>query len=188
MAYKTRLTFNSKDWQQPSGAYGKCPGDNNWECRAGFGFEEWYRNKDFQRDENGQIWQYGYWQCFKNPDTLSAGVYEDFTVYTRECPQGCKGNNKGKWYTVARYKKVVVLTAEERIEAVQHFNNQIQHIRQTLQNMGLDVINYFDGQPDGFPQLNIKFLIEDEEYVFQAKQPTYVGRGGGRFRLYLVNE
>ena len=195
MAYKTRLTFNSKDWQQPSGAYGKCPGTNNWECIAGFGFEEWYRNKDFQRDENGQIWQYGYWQCFKNPKTHPAGVYEDFTVYTRECPQGCTGDNQGKWYKVANYKKVVVLTADERNNAVTIFLNQLQQIRQTLQNMGVNVNNYFNGQPlskitTGFecPKINIKFLIEDEEYIFHEKQPMLIKQGRARFGLYKENE
>lgn len=54
--------------------------------------------------------------------------------------------------------------------------------------MGLDVINYFDGQPDGFPQLNIKFLIEDEEYIFHEKQPMLIKQGRARFGLYKENE
>jgi hypothetical protein len=88
MAYYTRLTYNSQNWHQPSGPIGKCGGDNSrlWEYTAGFGFEEWYRNPKFQKkDENRVIWQFGYWQCFNNPNNHPAKVEKDFTTYTRKC-------------------------------------------------------------------------------------------------------
>ena len=71
MGYYTRLTYNSNNWHLPSGPVGKCGDENSllWEYTAGFGFEEWYRNPKFQlTDENGLIWQFGYWQCFKKSE------------------------------------------------------------------------------------------------------------------------
>ncbi len=91
----TRLTFNKNSWTSPSGPFGKCPGTNNWECNAGFGFEEWYRSPSFQVIKEGVKWQYGYLQCFSNPSTHVAGVYNDFDLYTRFCETGCLGNNGG---------------------------------------------------------------------------------------------
>jgi hypothetical protein len=188
MAYQTRLTFNTEAWKNPSGAYGKCPGTANWEYRAGFGFEEWYRSEALQREDNGQIWQYGYWQCFKNPQNHAAGIYKNFTVYTRECLQGAKGNNSGLWYKVAHYKQVYVLTESERQQAMQDFKHQLEQIRSTLQTMGIDVHQYFDGQPDAFPQLNIRFMVTEETYMFPKKYPMPIKQGGARFGLYPVAE
>jgi hypothetical protein len=188
MGYFTRLTFNSNHWQNPSGPEGKCPGLPGaplWECSAGFGFEEWYRSENFRRTENGDVWQYGYWQCFKNPGNHAAGVYADFNVYTRKCIGGCDGANMGTSLHVARYTEITVLSMNERLEAINYFDAALQDIRGNLEQLGLDVHDTFVGQPNGYPQLNIKFRISDETYVFDGVRPFTPERGGYRFGLYL---
>lgn len=190
MTYKTRLTYNTMNWQEPSGLQGKCPGGMNgslWECNSGFGFEEWYRSELFQRTVAEQKWQYGYWQCFKNINNHNSGEYRDFSVYTRHCPSGCVGNNSGSWYEVAKYKKIVVLTNEERHEAVHYFADQLLNIRNQLQIINVDVINWFDEHPNNHPKLNIKFMLSDEHFVFGEQKTIDVPRGGGRFGLYQAN-
>ncbi len=191
MAYYTRLTYNSKDWHLPSGPIGKC-GDYTsllWEFTAGFGFEEWYRNPKFQvKDENGVTWQYGYWQCFKNPNNHNAGIYEDFEVYTRinnNPPNTLTRNIK-----VAIYKKIHVLDQNERSLLDRHFQNEIIEIRdllaQTSKRDGtlIDVNNNFDYEPSGQSRFNIKFRLEDENYVFANNLNILIARGGFRFGLY----
>jgi len=187
MGHFTRLTFNSNHWQNPSGPDGKCPGSPGsplWECSAGFGFEEWYRSEKFQRTENGEIWQYGYWQCFKNPGNHAAGVYADFNVYTRQCTGGCDGSNRGRPLHVAHYTEITVLSREERLEAINYFDVALQDIRGSLQKLGVDVDDTFVGQPNGYPQLNIKFRITDETYAFQKSEPFKLDMGEYRFGLY----
>jgi hypothetical protein len=185
MAYRTRLTPNTNDWKTPSGRYGKCPGINNWECLAGFGFEEWYRSELFREtDEKGKVWQYGYWQCFQTLTSHPPGEYIDFTVHTRVCPKGCTGNNKGEWYEVAHYKRVFVLSENERASASIRFANGILQIRKTLGNLGVDVVSNFDSPPINYYKFNIKFLVEEEDYRYNNKKQIFIHRGGARFKLY----
>jgi hypothetical protein len=188
MAYYTRLTYNSQNWQLPSGLIGKCGNSNSllWEFTAGFGFEEWYRNPNFQiNDENGVTWQYGYWQCFKNPNNHSQGVYKDFTAYTRKCKKEGAQNIK-----VAFYTEIRVLSKTERDDSCIVFSNEFAEVRSQLQNLQrrdgrlIGVNNHFDNQPGGFPQLNIKFRLKDEKYLFPKSQNFKIERGGFRFGLY----
>lgn len=187
MAYFTRLAFNKNNWQNPSGPEGKCPGLSGsplWECSAGFGFEEWYRSKNLRRTENGEIWQYGYWQCFKNPRNHAAGVYADFNVYTRKCIGGCDGSNMGSSLHVARYTEITVLSMNERLEAINDFDAALRDIRGQLLDFDVNVQERFDNEPNKHPKLNIKFRISDEMFVFDGVRPFTPKRHGYRFGLY----
>ena len=188
MAYYTRLTYNSQNWLLPSGPLGKCGNNNSllWEFTAGFGFEEWYRNSNFQvKDENGVTWQYGYWQCFKNPNNHPAEIYLDFTTYTRKCKK-----EGAQIIRVADYSEITVLSKKERDDCCGLFSNELADVRSQLQNLHksdgrlIDVNNHFDNQPGGFPQLNIKFRLKDETYLFPEGQNFKIERGGFRFGLY----
>ncbi len=49
--YVTRLSWNSKGWKSPSGRSNKCRGSKDsllYECKAGFGWEEWLFKKEHQ--------------------------------------------------------------------------------------------------------------------------------------------
>jgi hypothetical protein len=190
MAYYTRLTYNSKDWRLPSGPIGKCGDDNSllWEFTAGFGFEEWYRNPKFQvKDENGVTWQFGYWQCFNNPNNHKAAIYKKFDVYTRICNYPL--NTPTRNIKVANYKEVHVLDEKERSLIHSYFQNEIIEIRgllaQTSRRDGnlIDINNNFDGEPSGQSRFNIRFRLEDEDYVFanSTNMPIKIGD----FELYL---
>ncbi|MCX6171315.1 MAG: hypothetical protein NT048_00565 [Flavobacterium sp.] len=57
----TRLTFNNREWQLPSGQYGKSKNINTHECDYGFGFEEWLFSKNHVLlDKDGKKYHYGY--------------------------------------------------------------------------------------------------------------------------------
>ncbi len=195
MGYYTRLTYNSKDWHLPSGPIGKC-GDVNsllWEYTAGFGFEEWYRNPKFQvKDENGVTWQYGYWQCFKNHNNHPARFYKDFDVYTRICNNWQIGPTSN--IKVANYKEIHVLDEKERSSIDRHFQNEIIEIHDFLAQTTkrdvtlVDVNNNFDGEPSGQSRFNIKFRVEDEDYVFADNSIMRIERGGFRFGVYEIKK
>lgn len=187
MALYTRLTPNSNNWEAPSGREGKCSGKSSslFEYRAGFGFEEWYRSPDFRHvDKNGVLWQYGYWQCFKNPRGRNSrpGLYKDFTVYTRICDF----NNAKKLFAnrvVAKYIELEVLNKEERKLSKILFETSLKNIRAKLLDMKLDV-GAFDFHEVQFPLLNIRFKVSNEDYQFENKQELNVKLRGNRFGLY----
>lgn len=175
-----RITFNTLDWSNPSGKSGKCPG-KLWEKQAGFGFEEWYRNKSFQKEEEGEIWQYGYLQCFKEFNNHKGMTYFDVDFFTRQC-NGYKSN----WILAAKYRSIYVLNDKERMAAVQYFSNELLSIRTELIRMGIDVASYYDNQPDNYPQLNFKFMIKEENYLFNIQSPiNYVPKNNSwRYRNF----
>jgi hypothetical protein len=78
----SRLSWNSKGWKIPSGCQGKCYGigkdPSNFECFAGFGFEEWLFNEDFQRKDEGVNYQYGFIQCFHKNKSRTNSLFKVF--------------------------------------------------------------------------------------------------------------
>ena len=67
MKYLTRLSWNSKGWQVPSGRDNKCKGTGKiqlYECIYGFGWEEWL----FHFIEQSDGYCYGFLQCFNTPN------------------------------------------------------------------------------------------------------------------------
>ncbi len=185
MSYFARVVSNSKSWQHPSGTAGKCAGDHNWECPCGFGFEEWYRNENFQiKEKDGRIWQYGYLQCFKNTSPYQPGIYADITLFTRKCEGKCARNAIGNWWKVAHYKEIEVLSQELREQAIQYFSASLNTMRQELVNLVVNVVECFDNQPllhtthgDVQPKLNFRFQLRDEDFCFD-KKTRFVPRNG----------
>ena len=78
--------------------------------------------------------------------------------------------NNGEWYEVAHYKRVFVLSQNERATASVHFANGIQQIRKMLGNLGVDVVSNFDSPPINYYKFNIKFLVEEEDYRYNNKK------------------
>lgn len=57
----TRLTFNNRKWQLPSGQYGKSKNRDTHECEFGFGFEEWlFSENHVLNGHDGKKYHYGY--------------------------------------------------------------------------------------------------------------------------------
>ena len=127
----------------------------------------------------------GIGSVLKNPNNHPADVYKDFTTYTRKCKK--EGAQSIK---VAFYTEIRVLNKNERVDSCDLFSNELAEVRSQLQNLlrrdgrFIDVNNRFDNQPGEFPQLNIKFRLEDETYQFPEGQNYQIERGGFRFGLY----
>ena len=165
-----RITYNSKDWKHPSGPFGKCP--KLWETEKGFGFEEWYRNESFQKEEHGEIWQYGYLQCFKSAKNHKGITYRNVDLFTRQCH--CGANNiLNRFIAVAHYNSIYVLTDKERFIAEEEFGNELQDVRNELIGLGVDVVNNFDNHPDGLPKINFKYKVKDEKYLYDSLSPIF---------------
>jgi hypothetical protein len=188
MALFTRLTPNTTNWQGPSGSDNKCAGTSLrlFEHRAGFGFEEWYRSPDFRKvDEHGVEWQYGYWQCFKNPNrkTFVPGLYKNFTVYTRECNlQGHNNNTANR--IVANYAEIEVLDKNQRINDAIYFEDEFVNIREKLLLFKADT-RAFDQHKKSYHLINIRFKLSDENYTYPENNILKVDLNGNRFGVYM---
>ena len=70
MPYTARVSFNSNNWERPSGIAEKSPYHGSaYEARYGFGFEEWlFCKRNRFQNENGEIFQYGYLQGIAESD------------------------------------------------------------------------------------------------------------------------
>ena len=115
-------------------------------------------------------------------------IYSEFEVYTRICSHS--QNRLIRNIKVATYKEVHVLDQDERNLWDRHFKNEIIEIRcllaQTSKRDGtlIDVNNNFDREPSGQSRFNIKFRLEDEDYMFENNKNIPIERGGFRFGVY----
>lgn len=110
----SRLSWNSNGWNKPSGCKGKCYGygdePSNFECLAGFGFEEWIFNKSFQAlDNEGVNYQYGFIQCFHKNSSRANTLFKIFHLWTRRCDGCCEKSNNGQFYKVGIVRNLEVL-------------------------------------------------------------------------------
>lgn len=112
MKYLTRLSWNSKGWQVPSGRENKCKGTGEiqlYECIYGFGWEEWL----FHFIEHTDGYCYGFLQCF-NYNGRQAELINELHLYTRKCNGSCDRNSDGTNYYVGKINNVEVLGREHR--------------------------------------------------------------------------
>lgn len=132
MPYTTRISFNSNNWERPSGITGKSPNHGSaFEARYGFGFEEWLFCKRNQfKNENGELIQYGYLQGIaESHDSLEKKM--DIDLWTLEFLNN--GNRNTRSY-IATIKDWALVSFEE--------NKNIIKSRPTVINeMQLELLN-----------------------------------------------
>jgi hypothetical protein len=112
--YITRLTHNNNNWTKPSCKDGKCISTGNkrlYEQIAGFGWEEWLFNPKNRIEENGEIYQYGFLQCFNKTPLNEEIIYEKVFLYTRQC--FTENPKKGTYHLVAKIENLIQLSKKQ---------------------------------------------------------------------------
>jgi hypothetical protein len=201
--YGSRLSWNCLDWVFPSGCSGKCygsgPSPSNFECIAGFGFEEWLFNVEFRCFENGVEYQYGFIQCFHNNRSKQNHVFEEFLLWTRMCDGSCDKVNRGKFYFLGTIENLEVLDFEFDYNKLTCLKNPIDFlVNETNPKLSEDVksklLKYDHPMEQDNRFFNVRFKVsENLEFLNVAKsQPILqssqnsVSVPGNRFRCYKL--
>lgn len=170
--YVTRLSWNSKGWQSPSGRNNKCRGNDSsllYECKAGFGWEEWLFKKEHQLviPPDNQEFQYGFLQCFNHSIPLEEVIYENVYLTSRKCIGSCNPANQGNYYAVAKIKTLIRLNTTQSHTVNTYFeqNGLITNMGNEctgIEGINMDKFNEGPGNPDN-PRvyINVKFRTTD---------------------------
>ncbi len=177
--YITRLTSNLKNWQKPSGRYGKCnssdPDKPLYEQANGFGWEEWLFDEYFNQKENCR----GFIQAF-NDANLESKKIDELHLYTRYCENG----NKKICY-IGFIKNVEIIEIPNR--AVNSFEKE-KRIKE-LNDVGL---NYFVNGEMWKKAFNIRFHRKDVTIISTDLKnkcnPLKLIFNQYRFGLYNLNK
>ena len=162
-SYITRITNNNNEWINPSNA-GIEQEENGFVGLNGFGFEEWWRNEQFQLIENGDLFQYGFLQSL-NILNVHPRTIDEVYLYTR-----IEGENR----IVAKLNNLIVLDQVGNIEDIENrFMDGIQNIRDLLlESVGDEAVERFNARPYAGNYLNptirclfnFKVKVENIEY------------------------
>lgn len=175
--YIARLTYNNNNWIKPSCKDGKCISKSNkplYEEIAGFGWEEWLFNPENRVKENGEIYQYGFLQCFNTEPLNEEIIYEKAYLHTRKCEN--KNPKEGTFYLVAKIENLIKLSKENADYINHHFeqNGNFDRMRND------DCVNKKEFDKGPLPQpnsykINSKFKVTETKIdVAQTKiRPTY---------------
>jgi hypothetical protein len=154
MSYITRLTWNSKDWNLPSGFSNKSVKNENYEADSGFGWEEWLFNSNHVL--NG--YQYGFIQCF-TAKSHRGKIFTDLHLYTRKIEL----NGNATLLYVGMIKKIEVLSLSDP-----HHSDLISHnkarMRKELANTNAK-LKFFDKEKVEIGKwFNVRFKASDVEF------------------------
>jgi hypothetical protein len=172
----TRLSFNTKGWQEPSGPLGKSKNQIH-EHVYGFGFEEWLFNKEFV-DKDGYHFGYieGIHRNYKQGD--SNYPLELFTIDKRT----------RRRTLVAILKKWNILSPTESSNLIANNIDWIDKMKGDLRAIGnANAINKFNqhlNNRNGYQLFNIKF--KDWEFVNKAIPSASAIYKMNRFWLHRV--
>lgn len=81
MSYFLRLSYNTNNWELPSGHLFKSIHEGSHEFEFGFGFEEWLLNKRRFKDKNGESIHLGYLDPLRHFDQENMEK-KDLVLYT----------------------------------------------------------------------------------------------------------
>lgn len=180
----TRITFNTLDWQQPSGRLGKTRYGASHEAQYGFGYEEWLfnpRNHLIPADEYVYGYLEGINRNFRQGDQQH--ILELFTI-------NCQIHQR---YKVARINIWQYVDWQESLYLIQ--NNpglvpQMQHELNVFRNEAQAAIGHFNQNAgnQGDPQIfNIKFKKKNVEFFGnQIYSPQHIVNNYNRYQLHRV--
>lgn len=193
----SRLSWNSNRWKKPSGCEGKCYGSgknaSNFECYAGFGFEEWLFNESYQAiDIDGVNYQYGFIQCFHRNRSRANTLFKFFHLWTRRCDGSCEKSNNGQFYKVGLIKNLEVLALTDYSfdkdfpSPIEKFNLRTPELEKIFPNGILP-------SQDDQRFFNVRFPVEENQGLFMItteqilQQPlSNAALPAYRFRTYRV--
>ena len=161
---RARICWNSEGWLKPSGKNGKSMDKSSYECKYGFGHEEWLF--DFDKLIDGL--HYAAIQPIGKHQSKYANTTFDINLYSHN-------SETKEWYDIAFIKNVKVISNEEaeRIYTQYSTNGWIDKMKQDLDDVKADSTKL-----DSF-----------SEYVFNIKfDPKDIHFYNGNIRLMRKNE
>ncbi|MFX0200218.1 MAG: hypothetical protein ACFFCW_29210 [Candidatus Hodarchaeota archaeon] len=147
-----RICWNDQNWQRPSGREGKSKDKSSFECRAGYGHEEWL----FDTGKLIDGYHYSFLQQIGNNIDKYQGNIFDISFYT------INSDTRERWW-VGGIKNVVVISQRESDKAYAEYRKRgwLKEMKEQLKNVGADVSHFV--KFDNF--FNIKYKIEDLELL-----------------------
>lgn len=152
----TRLSWNTNNWQYPSGWLGKSDDINTHEGKYGFGYEEWL----FDRSRLINGFHYGFIRGFQSKKEKHAKKAYNVHLYTQNdlrqyfyigCISNCEGITKAESTATFKFYKE---------------NGWINEMAITLERVEADVAEFNRSKPDLF--FNVRFRLSD---IIQDKEP-----------------
>ena len=186
MAKFTRLSWNSKNWEVPSGPENKCYGtsDRLFECVYGFGWEEWL----FHYIKHKDGYCYGFLECFNYNGRQSDSI-EELYLYTRRCKGSCDKKSDSTTYYVGKINNVDVLGREHRDLIYQVILENEIEMKNDMQNAGvMDYEILCNEMKECRSVFNIRFKKEDV-HICKRKiddRAIRLPKGLYRFQLYDI--
>jgi hypothetical protein len=179
-----RLSFNTNNWEKPSGSFGKSKNINTHECEFGFGFEEWLCNLNaYLNDKNNVKLHFGYIE----------GIHKNYIVTDEEQPLTLFTINAitKERFIVGIIKDWQYVTPDESTQIVNQNPILIKEMRNDVivatDNRLLAVVkfNHHVNNHNGFQLFNIKY--RNIEFCYDKNKPekeNHVIYKLNRFWLY----
>lgn len=148
-----RLSFNTNQWETPSGDLGKSENSATHENQFGFGFEEWLFNPNHKlKDLNGEEWHFGYIEGLRYHHSI---VFPDFSLSLFTINSMTKDR-----YIIGVINEWRKLTSQESLQIC----NQNLSVITEMQN-NLSITN----RPVALNQFNIHLNNLNENQLFNIK-------------------
>jgi hypothetical protein len=177
----TRICFNTRNWQRPSGDAVKLEGPNSYVSQHGFGHEEWLFRSDWHVDG----WRYGFLQGVNKSrkKLLKQNEPFDLTLFT------IQPDTRRRY--VATITAVECLGNQQADEAIKIFKEKgwFDTMVEDIKVVGGDA-KALGNSPEAGDILNIRFRLENigwfkaDEYAHQHDPVTHCNR----YRLYDVSQ
>jgi hypothetical protein len=174
-----RLSYNTQNWQRPSGPIGKSRNQGIHEFDFGFGFEEWLHSNQFiLPDKEGAKYHYGYVEgIHKN---YSLGDEQDvLTLFTINCTTRQRfwvGEIK-QWQAVDQAESLYI--ANQNPQLIHTMRNNVAAVTNNLP-IAVNRFNQHVANQNGFQLFNIKWKAM--KFQFDIKRP--INRNNPLYNFY----
>ncbi len=157
MTIYARLSYNSNNWQHPSGSMGKSKNKTTFEASYNFGFEEWLFDPNSLTDG----YYYGYIEGIKQ-NYQQGDEQNPLKLYTLHYPVPYKISKRlffaeiKEWEYVDWYDNQLIVTAWKK-------SGRIKQMRQQLTKVGGDLVPFDvaadENNIEKIQLVNIRFKI-----------------------------
>lgn len=151
----TRITWNTENWQRPSGSAGKSVYSGAYEANTGYGHEEWLFDKT--TIING--YHYGFLQSLNLETNKHVGKMYNMSLFTV--------NNLGKKYEVGTIQNVECISKDLSSEVYSIYESKgwLKRMEDDLLNVNADVKKFRQTTSDQFFNIRFQFrnvIVNDE--------------------------
>ncbi|WP_435248475.1 HNH endonuclease [Vibrio sp. nBUS_14] len=166
-----RICWNSNGWKSPSGPDYKSKDPNSFECKYGYGHEEWLA--DMTKEISG--YKYAFLQPINTPLKSHQGKEYEIWLFT------IKNSEK---LCIGKINQIYCLTEKEAIYAVEQYRKKGWHqeMCSQLERLSISAVNFTE--ENALNNFNIKFKPEDIEWF---SEPIHITDQYNCTRYNLLN-